>query len=348
SMKKLYVIALVCVCWTALAISCKKTNSLVVADEGFKFVTPANFPAPSYKFINNAVTQSGFELGKRLFFDRALSVNNSISCASCHQPEAAFANRNRAVSIGILGCVGTRNAFPIFNIAWQTDFMWDGSITDIERSALIALTSSCEMGNTVDKALVTLRGIPVYPELFRNAFGTSEITEDRFFKALTQFTSMMISSNSKYDKFVRGENGGTLTADEMAGYNLFFDRCSSCHTEPLFTDHSFRNNGLDLISADAGREVVTKNAADRGKFRIPTLRNIEVTGPYMHDGRFNNLQEVLDFYSNGVRDHVNLDPQLKKNAVPGLTLNRNQKDQIIAFLRTLTDNTFLNDTHFRP
>ncbi|RYF95641.1 MAG: cytochrome-c peroxidase [Chitinophagaceae bacterium] len=273
-------------------------------------------------------------------------MDRSISCGSCHNPAAAFAD-NRAVSIGINNCAGTRNAFPLFNLAWQHTFMWDGSSTDVERSSLNALTNACEMGNTLPNIVTRLQGMPGYPALFQSAFGTSEVTEDRVFKALTQFVGSMVSANSKYDRVKRAEQNTTFTSEEQAGYGLFLQKCGSCHTEPFFTDETFRNNGLDLVSADAGRALITLKTEDVGKFRIPSLRNVQVTGPYMHDGRFNNLMQVLDHYASGVKKHSNLDPELDKADGPGFPMSNQDKNNIIAFLRTLTDTDFLADVRFR-
>lgn len=343
-MKRIVVWLTITVCGIIFADSCKKDQAEPQAD--IKFAVPANFPSPVYQFEDNKLTKEGFELGHKLFYEDALSVDNSVNCGTCHQPFAAFANLDHSVSHGVNNCFGTRNAPPLFNLAWQQEFMWDGGVHHIEVSGLNALTNPCEMANSLDQIVSTLTKTAPYPELFRKAFGTTEINSQRLFKALTQFTGMMISANSKYDKYIRNEAGGELTADELAGYLLFKDKCSTCHSEPLFTDKTYRSNGLDEFPKDAGRDSITQTASDRGKFRVPSLRNIELTRPYMHDGRFYTLEDVLEHYNSGVKGHVNLDPELKKNNILGIRLKKPEQSQIISFLKTLTDHEFIQDKRF--
>jgi cytochrome c peroxidase len=344
-MKRLAIIFLLMSGWLILANSCKK-NEESEPQTNPKFVVPSNFPGPVYQFGNNTVTKDGFELGHRLFYEDALSVDNSTNCGTCHQHFAAFANLDHSVSHGVNNCFGTRNAPPLFNLAWQQEFMWDGGVHNIEVSGLNALTNPCEMANSLDNIVSTLNNKPPYPELFRKAFGTAGINSQRLFRALTQFTAMMISANSKYDKHVRNEPGGAFTTDEEAGYSLFKAKCSSCHPEPLFTDGSYRSNGLDLNPRDPGRDSITQTGADKGKFRVPSLRNVELTRPYMHDGRFYALEDVLEHYNSKVKAHANLDPGLKKNGTLGIPLTKAEQQQIILFLKTLTDNDFVHDKRF--
>lgn len=311
-----------------------------------KINLPANFPNPVYNFKKNPVTKAGFELGKTLFYAPLLSSDQLVSCSSCHRASGAFSNFDVALSSGVNGCKGDRNAPALFNLAWQKEFMWDGRIGNLEDVPTNALTNPCEMNNNMDSILIVLRRDPSYPDLFQKAFGQSGITEKTLLSALAQFTSMMISANSKYDKYTRKEEGGNFTTEETAGYLLFKQECSSCHTEPLFTDGSYRSNGLDLVAKDRGRDSLTKVAADKGKFRVPSLRNIEITKPYMHDGRFASLKQVLAHYNNGVKNHANLDPLLKKGGKMGISLTQLQQAQLIAFLKTLTDVDFINDRRF--
>lgn len=308
-----------------------------------KLVQPANFPPALY---NLKITNNGFALGKTLFYDPNLSVNGSVSCASCHQASAAFANLNRAVSTGVNDCKGERNAPPLFNMAWQKNYMWDGRLSDMTKVPVNALTNPCEMGTTMVAVVHELQQSPNYPDLFKKAFGDKHITEDKILDALTQFTAMMVSANTKYDRVIRKENNTAFNEQEAAGYALFKKNCSSCHTEPLFTDQTYRNNGLDIRSADIGRDSLTHSPKDAGKFRVPSLRNIEITGPYMHDGRFYSLKEVLAHYASGVKPHVNLDKLLNQDGKPGITLTIAEQGQIIAFLKTLTDVDFINDRRF--
>jgi cytochrome c peroxidase len=321
------------------------TKSLIA--DSVRFKVPSNFPQPIYKFIDNAITSGGFKLGRKLFYDPLLSKDNTIACANCHQSFAAFANLDHEVSHGVGDCQGTRNAPPLFNLAWQKEFMWDGGVHHIEVSPINALTNSCEMANDLNTITGRLQNSPVYPAFFTAAFGSTEINSQKLLRALAQFTSMLVSAGSKYDKYIRHEPGGIFTADEEAGYVLFKQKCSVCHKEPLFTDLSYRSNGLDKYPEDSGRDSITHMEADRGKFRVPSLRNVELTSPYMHDGRFATLKQVLEHYNAGVQNSSNLDPELHKNGVYGIKLNIKEQDQLIAFLKTLTDNDFVKDKRFQ-
>ena len=305
---------------------------------------PANFPAPVYDFKSNPLTPAGFALGRRLFYEPLLSKDSTISCGNCHQYFAAFANLDHPVSHGVDECLGTRNAPPLFNLAWQSSFMWDGGVNHIELSPLNALTNPCEMASSLDTAVVRLRRTPAYPILFRETFGSVEINSKRLLKALAQFTGSLVSADSKYDKHTRNEPGGDFTPQETAGYALFRQHCAACHREPLFTDGSYRDNGLDNTYTDPGRDTITYDPADRGRFKVPSLRNVALTAPYMHDGRFNTLEEVLDHYVSGIRHGSNLDTLLSK----GITLDTVQCRDVIAFLKTLTDTSFINDKRFQP
>jgi cytochrome c peroxidase len=311
-----------------------------------EFKQPANFPKPVYDFKKNPVTKEGFLLGKMLFYDPALSADRTVACGNCHQASAAFANLGSAVSRGINNCKGTRNAPPLFNLAWQKQFMWDGRINIVHDVPVNAMTNPCEMGNTIDNAVTALQANPEYSERFKKAFGSNKITGDVVLKALAQFTVIMVSANSKYDKYIRHEAGGTFNETEQAGYVLFKQKCEACHTEPLFTDLSYRNNGLEETSIDIGRDSLTHQPADRGKFRVPSLRNIEITGPYMHDGRFYSLKDVLQHYNSGIKKHANLDKAFMLNGKAGIAMLPVEQTQIIAFLKTLTDVNFINDRRF--
>ncbi|MXV15284.1 cytochrome-c peroxidase [Hufsiella ginkgonis] len=344
-MKRLVIIFSALAGWLVAGQSCTK-NDQATPGAAISFRRPANFPVAAYNFEENTLTKAGFELGHKLFYEDALSADNSVNCGTCHQPFAAFANLDHSVSHGINNCFGTRNAPPLFNLAWQKDFMWDGGVGHIELSPLNALTNPCEMGNTLDRITATLSQTAPYPELFREAFGSPVINSQRLFKALTQFMGMMVSASSKYDKVMRKENGASFSPDEQEGYRLFQQKCAVCHQEPLFTDGSFRSNGLDGYSKDPGRDTITATGADRGKFRVPSLRNIELTRPYMHDGRFLTLEAVLEHYHAGVKQSPALDPGLKKNPTPGIPLTPKEQSQIISFLKTLTDNEFIHDHRF--
>ncbi|MEJ2901035.1 cytochrome-c peroxidase [Pedobacter panaciterrae] len=312
-----------------------------------KFTVPPNFPQPGSQYDQHFVTPAGFKLGRILFYDRALSIDNSISCASCHQSFSAFSDQNKHVSQGFKQCSGTRNTPALFNLAWQKEFMWDGRVKLFQLSSHNAIINPCEIANSMAGAVEKLRANGHYTDLFRNAYGSVDIDSARLLNALTQFMSMLVSANSRYDKYRRYEQGGVFTTDEKNGYILFRQKCSACHKEPLFTDLSYRNTGLDLVSIDRGRDSSTHLATDVGKFRVPSLRNIEVTAPYMHDGRFATLEDVLTHYANGVKRNTHLDEQLRHNGTLGLALSSSDQHKIIAFLKTLTDKEFLTDVRFQ-
>lgn len=316
--------------------------------EGFAgFSKPVNFPAPVYKFENNKVTQAGFELGKKLFYDTRLSVNNTVSCGSCHIQTAAFTHHGHSVSHGIFDREGTRNSPPIMNLAWSSSFMWDGGIADLDLQSVAPITNHLEMGESMDNVLSKLRNTPQYPPLFKKAYGTDEINTVTFLKALSQFMVMCVSSNSKYDSIMRNEPGKTFSADEAAGYLLVKQKCGNCHTEPLFTDNSFRNNGLSVsLVNDEGRYLVTQLSTDRYKFKVPSLRNLAFTAPYMHDGRLLTLDAVLNHYTAQVTNSPNLDTLLNKNGVKGIQVTAAEKIKILAFLNTLNDRSFIHDKRF--
>ncbi|MES2431090.1 MAG: cytochrome c peroxidase [Bacteroidota bacterium] len=310
------------------------------------FQNPANFPEPVYHFDTNPVTKEKFELGRKLFYDPILSANNSISCGSCHIQTAAFTHHGHTVSHGIFDRTGTRNAPPIMNLAWNNSFMWDGGIFDLDMQSIAPITNHVEMDETMVNVLNKLRSSEQYSRLFKNAYGTEEISTSNFLKALSQFMALCISSNSKYDSVMRNEGGKSFIADESAGYEIFKTKCGTCHTEPLFTDNSFRNNGLSISMVnDQGRYLVTSTASDKYKFKVPSLRNLSYTAPYMHDGRFFTLDAVLDHYTR-MENTPNLDPVFQQNGSLGLTLNSDEKIKIIAFLRTLDDRSFLFDKRF--
>lgn len=321
------------------ACSKNKDEALTKVPEA-TFSVPANFPAPVYTFENNKLTTAGFELGRKLFYEGRLSADKSISCGSCHQQFAGFANLDHKVSHGVNNCQGKRNSPPLFNLAWQKAFFWDGGVKNLEIVPLNAIGDVCEMGTDIPTIIAFLKSTTPYPDLFKQAFGSTEINSQLVLKSLAQFTAVLVSSNSKYDQVIRKENSASFTADEQAGYLLFKSKCASCHTEPLFSDFSYRNNGLDMVSTDEGRAHITGLQSDFGTFKVPTLRNIEYTGPYMHDGRFYSLDEVLEHYNSGVKQAQNLDPLLKN----GIQLTITERTQIKAFLKTLTDHDFIKNT----
>ncbi len=311
------------------------------------FEKPANFPQPVYHFSTNTISKDGFELGRKLFYETLLSANNTISCGSCHIQTSAFTHHGHTVSHGILDRLGTRNSPPIMNLAWNTSFMWDGGIADLDLQSIAPITNHVEMDETMPNVLSKLRNSSQYPALFKKAFGSDEITTSDFLKALSQFMVMCVSSNSRYDSIMRNEPGKTFTTQEQQGYDIFKQKCNTCHKEPMFTDYSFRNNGISISSVnDEGRYLITQNNADKYKFKVPSLRNLSFTAPYMHDGRFFTVDAVLDHYASQVQYTPNLDPVLQQGSSPGIPLTTDERVKLIAFLQTLNDHSFLTDKRF--
>ena len=293
------------------------------------FWQPSNFPEPVYNFEKNPLTPAGIELGRKLFFDASLSKDNTVSCGSCHQQPAGFTQHGHALSHGVDGQFTKRNAMPLANLAWSNSFGWDGGVHDLDLFAVSPITNPLEMGESLANVFKKLRNSETYPIMFKKAFGTEEINTERFLKAISQFTLTMVSANSKYDKYMRYE-GVDFNSDELEGLEIFNKKCSSCHTGALFTDFTFKNNGLKILNKDdKGRYEVTLNEADTYKFKVPSLRNLSSTSPYMHDGRFTTLSQVLEHYSEKVVASAYLDPQLIKNSRYGIDLSEAEKNKII-------------------
>ncbi|MDO5978528.1 cytochrome-c peroxidase [Flavivirga spongiicola] len=302
--------------------------------------------------INNPQTVEGIALGKKLFFDPILSADNTQACADCHAPEKAFSDADR-FSDGIDGFFGNRNAMPLFNLAWNYDekFFWDGRVFSLEHQAFLPVTDPLEMHNTWKQVEQKLQQHSEYPNLFEQAFGTSTIDSTLVTKAIAQFERILISSNSKFDKHLL--NKATLTPQELNGFNVFMDEtrgdCFHCHgsdKNPLWTDNIFHNNGLDVTFTDLGLGKVTGDPADNGKFKSPSLRNLAFTAPYMHDGRFTTLEEVINHYSEGLQNSPTIDPLMKKVAQGGVHLSAQDKADLKAFLLSLSDYEFINNSAF--
>lgn len=304
---------------------------------------PTNWPLPFYDAKKSQLTQEGFELGKTLFYDPILSKNNTISCASCHLQATGFTHVDHDLSHGINDRIGTRNSLALINLAWSKEFMWDGGVNHIEVQPLAPITSPTEMDETLENVVQKLQQTNEYPLLFEKAFGTQKITGQLTLKALSQFLVMLTSTNSKYDKVMRKE--ASFTQQEENGYRLFQLHCASCHQEPLFTSEKFENNGLKLDETlnDIGRMKITQNPNDSLKFKVPTLRNIQFTYPYMHDGRMANLTEVVKHYNSGITASKTLAKQLRKP----MNLSDNERVDLVSFLLTLTDNDFLFNPKFK-
>ncbi len=315
--------------------------------------THALTPAITQRFpqvqlpADNPLTQEGVALGRALFHDPRLSINNTQSCASCHDQAHAFAE-GRRFSVGAENQPEKRNAMPLFNLAWQQGFFWDGRTSTLREQVLMPIQDAHEMHETLPNVIAKLSADSA--ELFQRAFGTPEINAERIAKALEQFLLTLISQDSRFDRAAR--KVAELTESEKRGLQLFvteFDPqrglrgadCFHCHGGTLFTSQSFANNGLELAADDVGRMAVTQNAADRGKFKVPSLRNIARTAPYMHDGRFTTLEAVIEHYSQGVRRSDTLDPNLAKHPEGGLQLSVQEKADLVAFLKTLTDDSLM-------
>jgi len=286
----------------------------------YRFTFPSDFPRPSLP-EDNPLTEEGVELGRRLFHDRGLSGNGSQSCATCHERRDAFSDR-RKFSIGAFGDVGKRQSMPLFNLAWKSAFFWDGRTPTLRAQTLEPMKNPVEMHS--DLAEVRKRVVEGrhYPDMFATAFGTGEVDEDRISRALEQYLLTLVSDDSKFDRAARGQ--ARLSEEERRGEVLFTTEydparglrgadCFHCHGGPLFRSADFANNGLDSMPTDAGRFIATGRDGDSGKFAVPSLRNVALTAPYMHDGRFATLEEVIAHYDHGVSKSATLDPNLAKH-----------------------------------
>lgn len=339
---------IICVILVGISIisSCRIDSEVIpiVSDESIALKWPSYFPEPNYNFDENPRTKEGFILGKKLFYDPLLSRDNTISCGSCHQQFVAFANADHKVSHGIDGLLGTRNSPPLFNLIWHKEFFWDGGSKHIEVQPIGPILNPVEMDETLTNVIQKLNNNAEYRSLFSAAFNSDSITSQQMLKAIVQFMGSFISATSKYDSYKTDPDKNPLTNDERVGLELFKSKCSSCHSGELFSDFGYRNNGLDEHFVDSGRFRITFNPDDFGKFKVPSLRNVELTYPYMHDGRFGTLNEVLNHYTNGIKQSSTLDPILASSSI---SLNATEKQQIIAFLKTLTDYKFIKDARFK-
>ncbi|GGN10382.1 cytochrome-c peroxidase [Dyadobacter beijingensis] len=353
----------------ALAVSCgkKSDNPGPVAPTDneptpLQWTKPSYFPDPVYDLSKNPLTVEGVELGKFLFYDGILSRTDNIGCGTCHQQLSAFTHHGHDLSHGVDDRIGTRNTPAVQNMAWSTSFFWDGGVHALDMVPPVPIQNKVEMDEKVANVIEKLRKTPVagatkqvdYPKMFKAAFGSDSITADRMMLALSQFMMTLVSATSKYDYYMRGDVTA-LTAQEKDGLTVFRQKCASCHTGELFTDQQFRNNGLtpNRIN-DQGRYLITLNENDRLKFKVPSLRNVGLTAPYMHDGRFTSLEQVLDHYSNdkpGNKDSIYVSPTLDPllnvaGQKRGISLTAAEKQSVIAFLKTLSDDDFIKDKRF--
>ena len=304
------------------------------------------FPIPALP-IDYPLSYERIELGRRLFHDALLSRDNSISCFSCHRPENAFAD-DQPLSTGIDQQIGRRNTMPLVNLAWKNNFFWDGRTSTLREQALVSIQNASEMDASLPEIEKKLSSHPAYPSLFKGAYGSREITAARIGIAIEQFILSQTSFDSRFDRAIKGNIA--LSEIEQRGLELFFTEhdprrqqygadCFHCHGGPLFSDQDFHNNGLSLTK-DHGLAEVTQRDSDIGKFSTPSLRNIDHTAPYMHDGRFPTLEAVLEHYRSGIQRSPTLDPNLAKHPAPGIPLSDADIAALVAFLKTLSDSKF--------
>ena len=325
-----------------VGVACSKDSTQAPQPVEFGYEFPAHFP-PIRVPDDNHPTPERIALGKRLFFDPMLSKDRTVSCASCHHQELAFAD-NVPFSIGIRNQKTLRNSMPLHNIGWHTSFFWDGGVRTLELQTLAPIENPLEMDLPLTEAEQRLREHPDYPALFRQAYGREP---DLFglTRALAAYQRSLISARSPYDRYLLGDSAA-LDADQKAGKEIFFSEraeCFHCHAGVLFSDFSFQNNGLYEVYPDSGRAVITGNPRDVGRFKVPSLRNVALTSPYMHDGSLPTLESVIDHYISGGRRHRN-----KSHFLRPFDLNENEKRQLIAFLHSLTDSEFITDPRHRP
>lgn len=345
---------------TVYLISCKKDPAIQnYSPKPYSLEEPDFFPLfPASN--NNQLTQEGVELGRMLFYDPILSQDSTQSCASCHNQKKAFTDNGLAVSVGIKGIAGSRNSMPLFNLNWHTrGFFWDGRSPTLQEQILVPIEDPIEMASTIEGALGRINNSKRYSNEFFKAFGVKKATEVELAKAIEQFMLTLISSNSPYDKWRRG--GQSISQDALDGL-AFTQRendpgigsrggdCFHCHAQSgeLFSINDFTNNGLNSVHTDKGYSKTTGRSSDEGKFKAPSLRNLAFTAPYMHDGRFNTLEEVLDHYGEHVAlNSPNLDPNMAHSRRLGqIQFTRQEKDNMLAFLNTLNDSTFINNPAF--
>lgn len=349
--------------------SCKKDNEVVMPVTG-TISGSAGTPAPVFKttpyFVklpinfsplpvpfDNPLTVEGVDLGRKLFYDKILSVDSSMSCGSCHNPLYGFTDNEKALSTGVSGKKGNRNTMMLFNLAWvekygdkEHRFFWDGRAKTLEDQVRFPIVDRVEMEDSMPNVLLKLQRSSSYPALFKKAFGKDSITSQMLSKAIAQFERTIISGNTRFDFL-------NLTKQEQRGMLVFNDQdkgdCFHCHNLSGFllsSDFAFKNNGH--AGPDIGLEKVTGNSEDRGKFRSASLRNLVFTAPYMHDGRFNTLEEVVEFYNSGASRVYPADGNITKHT-DGLHLTEQDKADLVAFLKSITDSTLIvNPGYLHP
>ena len=326
---------------TYLTFSCDKKQHLELVELEYSGHFPEYISSPD----RNPLTKQGILLGKKLFYDTRLSKTGTVSCASCHLQQLSFADGQVLSKAGASGQFLKRNSPALINLAWMRHFFWDGGVKNLESIPFAALTNPDEMGAELGDIIKFLNSDSEYQETFKQVFGTDSILSAHVARALAQFQRTLISDNSKYDRVQRGEEA--FSESELKGLEVFMNKCGSCHTPPLFTDNDFHNNGLDSIfptqneDVRAGRYRITLDSSALGKFKTPTLRNLKYTAPYMHDGRFGSLGEVMAHYDSGIVQSPTFD-----SALHNFSLSRNEQELLQLFLETLTDDQFNRNPDF--
>lgn len=347
-----------CICLVVLVSACKKEPK-VYETTPYSLDIPSHFPDMPIP-ADNPMTVEGVALGRKLFYEKRLSLDNTIACASCHAPTKGFSD-DRKFSLGVNGTVGRRQSMALVNLGWQQFFFWDGQAKTLEEQILQPVPDPTEMHLQWKDAQKRLENDLEYKRLFVKAFGTQFIDSTYVAKAIAQFLRTMISANSKYDVMYKYANNIQLTSSEYqiyqtvsiqewAGYDLFQSLngadCFHCHNGALMQVQRYSNNGLDATFTDLGRGAVTGYTSDNGTFKIPSLRNIEYTAPYMHDGRFNTLDEVINHYSHQIKISPTIDPMIEFAFQGGVQLDANEKSLLKAFLLTMTDHSFFTNPAF--
>jgi len=346
--------------WAVLALlaagiggvaSCEKELGPAKNATPYTLEIPMGFPQPLLP-ADNPLTVEGIALGRMLFYDPILSRDSTQSCASCHHADYAFTDMGKKYSVGIDGIAGKRNSMPLANLAWQEQFFWDGRAPSLRTLALVPIQDPIEMHETLPRAMEKLNRQPKYREAFRAAFGTKKASPEALGLALEQFMLTLVTGNSKFDRVMKGME--TFTASEQRGLQLFNGEsnpnsplrgadCFHCHGNTLFSNFALSNNGLDSFGIDPGFAAVTGKATDHGKFKVPSLRNVAITFPYMHDGRFQTLRQVVEHYNTGVVvQSRNIDPSMI-GFIHGLGLTQQDITDLVAFLETLTDESFVTN-----
>lgn len=298
---------------------------------------PVHFPEIAYKNASNEPNSAKINLGRYLFYDKNLSLTKTVSCGSCHAQVHGFSDHNLPVSFGIYNRTGLRNSPSIVNMAWNTSFMWDGGIRHLDVMPIAPFTDTTEMGMSLPEVISRIKNNSQYSSLYQKAYGSTTINETTTLLALSQFMNSLISSNSKYDQVILGK--ASFTNNEQAGYTIFKNQCNSCHKEPLFTDFSFAQNGMTNSGNDYGRFRITQVESDKYKFKVPTLRNVTQTYPYLHNGSVSNLKQVLELYAH-------LPSQLKDARLSEVNLSPSEIEYLLEFLKTLEDWDFMSNPTF--